>query len=567
MADGYYLPPPEWGLIGGITTNWTGEHPFTPGPPVGWELAERTLLDSLDRIYYNAIPALSFGGEVQHAYFNDYYNRIYLIPRTLDFGEVSTDVTRTLTIWNAYAGVVSLDSIEATNDEGISVEGDTPPFNIGALATTQYVFTATTEGPPRIDATYAFDFGNGDARSLSVFGNRANLWPFAINWRQPYRVVYEYRTDIITSRSGREQRRSLRATPRKRIEFLTTLKKERLRRFNQLMASAHDLPFVIPEYPRRAVATSAMGPGTDTIELEQVPAWIVENAIVLLDYQGVTELRGVESIDGNEITFTSSSTANWPVGTVLHPGVSGLVIADLSTVRQTNEVVEASMVLSVTPASEPEIEAPEPSVEFNGREVFLKKPNWAQPVNLNEQHEVEMVDYGFGRSKYFQPIDFSTRLHRATYVGRNYAEGDALLQFFNRMKGQRGEFYMPTWEPDIVFTPPAFSGTVFLDVPGTDFYNAYAGDKIYKAVMVWMTDGTFVFRSIVDITLPTVAEDEAAFSRVTVNEGWPQDLTAQNVLMVCWLPVYRFASDALTLEWLTNTVCQTQLALRTLEDL
>lgn len=74
-------------------------------------------------------------------------------------------------------------------------------------------------------------------------------FPFTAVLDRPYTVRREYKTEIITARSGREQRRALRATPRKTIEFQTTLNESNARDFARQMVAAQARELQLPARP------------------------------------------------------------------------------------------------------------------------------------------------------------------------------------------------------------------------------------------------------------------------------------------------------------------------------
>jgi hypothetical protein len=73
-----------------------------------------------------------------------------------------------------------------------------------------------------------------------------------------YRIRREYLTEVITNRDGSEQRRSLRQTPRKVIEFDTTIRDDRRLAFDRLMTSALRSELAHPELPRYATTSAAI---------------------------------------------------------------------------------------------------------------------------------------------------------------------------------------------------------------------------------------------------------------------------------------------------------------------
>jgi hypothetical protein len=64
-----------------------------------------------------------------------------------------------------------------------------------------------------------------------------------------YKVRREYRTEIFVARSGQEQRRSLRAVPRRSIEYQTTLSETNARTFAREMVTAQGREMILPARP------------------------------------------------------------------------------------------------------------------------------------------------------------------------------------------------------------------------------------------------------------------------------------------------------------------------------
>lgn len=386
--------------------------------------------------------------------------------------------------------------------------------------------------------------------------------PLHPNWSESYVVSLSFKTDIKPSRSGREQRRATRDEPRKKLEFSVNATRTRFGALNRLLERWMDRPIILPELPRRApLAAPLLGGNIVAFLTDTAPDWIIADGQVVLAYKGHYETRTVDSVAGDEVTFVEFSDFDWPVGTAIHPALSGLLTESQNMSRLTNQVSTANVEFDVIPGSEPERTIPAAAETFNGRETFMTKFNWATLPSVTVASERETIDYDVGRIEVFTPIAFRMRTVKAAFLGRNYAEAEAMQDFFERMKGRRGEFYMPTWEPDIQIFGTATSGTNTLTVEGTEFARDFADSTIHKAICVFMRDGTKLYRLVTSIA--EVGDD----SRITVTGNWSTDLTADNVRMISWFLVCRHATDTLQIEWLTNSVAQFQLSILALEAL
>lgn len=508
------------------------------------------------------IRSLPFAGAKTMTYFDDYYNRIYLIPTNIDFGAIIGESSRSVMVWNAFLVNRTLQNIDEFNAEGLSLAADPLPKVFLPLQSRIYVVTASTSGPSDVDARYDFEFDNVTL-PLPVIGTRGKVWPFPPNWSSPVSVQREYKTDIITSGSGKEQRRAIRQTPRKIIEFTSLIQRNQLRRFVQEMATWQDKPFTVPDYTRHVSSAAVMPPSTFDMELERMPSWVQPGAALALRYENRLDTRIVDEVNGNVVTFTIAAGLPWPVGTRVQPMLTAYVDMEIGTSLSTNAVMTIPTRFNIIPGTEVPPAATVAALTFDGRELFVLRPNWAQEVSLNFAHPVEQVDFDRGRIERFVPIKFGTITQQATYLNRDQEAGDAITDMFDRMKGRRGEFFMPTWRNDMDLRQDVSNGTFLLRVQGRDVLNNFKDDTVYKAVAILLEDGTLLPNLIQQMY---GVDDIVGFDTIIeMKNAWPVDFDVDQIVMISWMTLCRFGSDGMTLEWLTDSVGQYQLTVQSLE--
>jgi hypothetical protein len=252
----------------------------------------------------------------------------------------------------------------------------------------------------------------------------------------------------------------------------------------------------------------------------------------------------------------------WPVGTLVCPMLIGRLATDSTMQNLVPGLVEGRVQFDVDPGTEiPETGGVAPLV-WNGREVFLPRINWEQAQDLQFVHPTETVDYAQGRIAVFQPIPFGTRIRSADMLRASAAEAEAVLAFFLRCRGQQGEFYMPTDEPDILPQAAILGlGANSIFVNGTSLADAYAGDKVNKALCVKMRDGTRGYCRVSQVRVSGTS------TQVILADPLPFRVVVADLSAISWMPVCRLASDSMTISWLTDQVVRMRLVIRTLEDL
>jgi hypothetical protein len=499
------------------------------------------------------------------SYFDDYYNRMHFVPLRFDFGAITSTLTTDIVVWNAYLyDTVTLSDIGIDSSVGLSVDPDAPlVFN--PLQSRSFTLEANVNGSATVDTQIAWQFDIPFTYNFQVTGTRVKEWPLEPNWSQPYRIIHSFRTEILRSRSGKEQRIALRTSPRKSLEYQSLAQGTKFNAVKDLLWSWQDKSFVLPELVRYVTTTTDLAPGADTLLVDSATDWITDGTTVLLSYAGVTELRVVNSVTGTSITFKTVSGKSWPTGSRMYAALTGYMGGSMQVDRLTNNLVSVGTKFEVTPLSEAWVEPPAAAQTYNGRELFLKKPNWSKEVGSTAQHEVDELDFDRGAVYRYSPVAFGTEVRRALYLNRNANEATDLLNFFKRMRGRQGEFYMPTWEYDFAPKVQAEAASASMKVEGGDFATAYGSSTVHKAMFVMLASGTLLLRKVMSVE--QVVADGVTDSLITVDSNWGVAFNQDTIVMCGWMPVWRLASDDLTVEWLTNTVAQVQMTMSTLEDL
>lgn len=388
----------------------------------------------------------------------------------------------------------------------------------------------------------------------------ATLWPFGPLWWRPWRISYEYRTDIIVSRSGQEQRRALRDIPRKRVEYGTTAYFDGQKRdFERAMVNDQRQLIDTPDVSRYVTLEGGLAALQTTVTLSAVPSWVVVGAQLALLDEGVVARRTVTNISGNDVTFSQSSSFAWPANTLLCASLTGRLNANLDSEVLVEEAVNIAAAIEVDPASDPGEDDGVPAQSFQGREAFLIAPVFTAPVGRNYDQFRELVDYGIGVVFDEYPITYNNLVQESRYTMPLTADSDALLGLFRRARGRRGEFYMPSFDDDLPLASGSGSGTSVLTVEGAEVASIYSGNVVYKAVAVYLPDGTWQLNNVVSIA------PSGGNSVITVGTPWPVTIPADSE--VSWMPLRRFASDTLEVEWLAGRVATAVFNTRALEDL
>lgn len=390
------------------------------------------------------------------------------------------------------------------------------------------------------------------------------IWDVPPNWSSTYRITRNYKTDILTSRGGKEQRRAMRETPRKTIEFTSLLNFAEMRRFQAFLSERQGYPFYLPEVVSKTRTAETIAQDGLSVLLTKVPGWLQLGTVVLLSDGDRMDARVISLIDGNRVNFLAGSgtgvTGDWPKGTKVYYALYGMLSTNLSGRVLTSAVTEVQITFNVNPGSEPPPWNPTVAAStFAGREIFTMKPNWATPLNITFGTNTDTVDNGVGIISVFQPVQFNDRVTKMTFMNKNIDQYQAVQGFFERMKGQQGVFWCPTWLDDFIMDKRTAPGNV-LYVEGTEVADFMENDSVYRNLAILTTDNVLHCYNVTGVgQVPGEQVTGLAISPALTTQ------VRNSIKKISWLVLCRLATDQLTTSFVTDEVATFEMSMQTLQ--
>ena len=390
------------------------------------------------------------------------------------------------------------------------------------------------------------------------------IWDVPPNWKNPYRINRQYKTDILTSRGGKEQRRAMRETPRKTLEFSSQINFGQMRRFQAFLSERQGYPFYLPELVSKTRTAENIAQNATTVLLERIPGWLQLGTVVILAEGGRMDARVISKIDGNQVDFLAGGgtgvTGDWPKGTKVYYALYGMLATNLSGRVLTSAVTEVQITFNVMPGSEPPPwnETVAPST-YAGREIFTMKPNWAVPLSINFSTNTDTVDNDVGIISVFQPVQFNDRVTRMTFWQKDIEQYEAVQAFFERMKGMQNVFWCPTWLDDFDLDPRTVPGSTIY-VRGAEVAQFMVNDSVYKNIAILTSDNVLHCYNITNIGQVPGEEVTA----LAISPPLTAEVRAK-IKKMSWLVLCRLATDQLTTTFLTDEVATFELSMQTLQ--
>lgn len=384
-------------------------------------------------------------------------------------------------------------------------------------------------------------------------------WPYPPNWGETFKATYRFKTEVISSFGGKEQRIAGRFEPRVELEFDGIALPREFQAVQRTLHERQNEEIVMPFWARYVRTTSQINSGSVSFDVPEVKPWMVAGAHMCFTHGREAESVKIASSSGTTITLESGVTKDWPVRTKLCEGFPGHLDDRLRQTLRTDRVGELTIGFQATPGATPAPGLSGAQLTLDSLDIFDFPINWGDTPRFDHEVFRETVDYGYGVYEHQKPIPFPTATREMRVHRFSSEELLRLEQFFRRCRGSQKEFYATSQIEDFTASGQLSSGSTDLILSGVDAASYLQNNVINRAVHVRTRYGN-LYRQITGV----VASGSETI--VTLRNPWTTTIALADIKRVSVLNVVRFASDAMTIEWTTPEVGNAKISLQTLED-
>ncbi|MCH8288030.1 MAG: hypothetical protein IID12_02850 [Candidatus Marinimicrobia bacterium] len=441
-------------------------------------------------------------------------------------------------IFNAFFTTTTLTNIIPSNLGGIVLTGISTPVDLGPLEELQLTLEISVDtGPPTIDGSILFDFEPGiNDITVLVTGTRVLALPYL--FQAGLQETLNWKTQVMTSNDGYEQRTKLRSSPRQGFTGNISIPRGEIIPLDILLYGWRINRFGVPVSSECRNLTS---PTTGSSTIINVSTEFADFRVGGLGMIYISprnfELFTINSLTTTQIEATAIISTVFGITALVMPMRVGRFLS--SPIRSTdgdnqrldfNFIITENATLATSPSA----------VQYKGLDVFLDPPltidNFATDQYTNR---VDVADYGTGLQDTFAPW-LKTKIQRQ--FGLQF---DTLEDVWNyrlwlhRREGKLRPFWMPTFEANMILVSTgALDIQLFIEDDGQDTLSAERDD-----IGILTTSG-WIFREISSITISAPNLEVTLTSSAGVN--------AEDVIMISWLGRKRLTSDNLQINWNGN---------------
>lgn len=475
----------------------------------------------------------------------DWFDNLYVIPELIDAGFVITEQNIPMQVYSSFRiATRSLDSVVNNVDAGVSLGGGFPllPETIPPQTGFPFTMIISPTGPPVVDGTFDFVF---DVQTIlvPVDGLRTILFSLQPETNQAFRERLQFITEVIRLRDEREQRISLRKTPRQTFEMDFKLDGDNRQALEALLFDRQDKSFGIPVWFEPAFLTSPITAGDLVINVDDTSFgdFRAGGLITVWEDERNFEVAEVQSLTTTTITLTGSFTNNHPLTARVYPTRVAFLNDTISGRKNPVNLQETKLIFTVLD-NESDLSDTSAFPTFNGK-VLLDEPNLMRGT-LSETwaRNITVIDSRTGAFEVFSSVDLSRRGHTKRFFSDSRERLWQVRQLIHALRGRQVSFYIPTFFNE--FTPTVPISSLDDTLTFTNFgYTQFVTQRVPRDVIrVVRKVGAPLIRTVIGSTILSADEE-----RVQVDSTWGVDISLDEIDFVDYLTKVRLDSDEVTI--------------------
>lgn len=488
----------------------------------------------------------SFKGMCSRSIAEDWVDRVHILPRRIDFGNILGTVIDNLELFSSFRDQdVSFTAF--TNNVGVGMSiTDLPglPVTVTPFSGLFLTLETTTLGDPQFNTTLDFVFDVGTLM-MPVTGTRVIMFPYEPD--APMIETLKFLTDIYVHKDGSEQRVALRKNPRSSFNMeYSRLEGTERSRIDMLMFDWQSRVFGLPLWHESMQLTQSTLVNDTVINVDTTTFkdLRVGSILMLLQSDEVTfEALEISSFTANTITLTSGVQFAHPAGaTLVMPVRTAITKGDFRGQREPTGLGRFQIVFDVID-NDSDLADTSAFNTFNTK-VLLDDKNFIDDV-MSETYKKRIIrfDNETGIITNGSPWDVNQRFSTKTFKTNNRQELWEVRQLLHALRGRQVSFWVPTFSKEFIPTEGLTSGNQLLTIENVGYSIFVQNRPPKEKIRVTLTNGIELLR---DIT--SSAEIDRFTEQLTVDSGWPSTEPLSNIKSIDIFEPVRIDSDNIKIE-------------------
>lgn len=494
-------------------------------------------------------PAITHAGVVGRQFgLLHWYQRVHLSPVSLALGNVVSSQQRQVMIWNAWLDQgATVTAVTMTGGEGITLTGPgVLPLAFKPLQVRYWQVSVALDGPPTVAASITWTV-SATPLTLAITGSRVTAFGWVPDWADGVRESLAWLTDVLQSPTGAEQRRQLRAWPR-RSWSATVIVDQRERTFADLAFYGwSQRNWALPIWADVTWLSTPVAAGALSIALDTTHLDYRAGGLALL--RGATafdvEVVEIDAVRADGIDLVRPVQATWSAGARVYPVRLARLTESPQRSRMTDQDsrYDVSLVASEMCAWDAPLALP----LYRGVPVLAERPDESDELSGQFEWMATTLDNDINLPQITDLIGTGLSIQQHAWLLDGRAERAAWRSLAYHLAGRCNLVWLPTHADDVRLVATAAASASTLDIEMIGYARFGGGTTGRRHLRIELYDGTAIHRRI---TGGTVVDEQT--ERLSLDEAVGVELRTDNVRRISWLQLMRGQDDGMEIKHVTD---------------
>lgn len=478
-------------------------------------------------------------GMPARSFTEDFYDRVYIIPSTIDLGSMVAGQQRQIAIWNAYINqTLTLTAATLADGDGIAATGPVAlPTVFLPLQERMWTITVLDAGAPSVNASLTFQFTGLAGQRVTIVGTRLNAWVLPPDWKQDIAESLAWLTDYQKPLRGGSTRIPCRAAPRRSWEFSILDGKQERRIIENLLYDWTSRAWALPVWTDMTLLTAPLAAGAAVIPVATYGLDFSLGSIAMLWADARRyELLEVSDIQSAQIAIARATTRSWPAGTRLYP-CRRARLTDAPTISRKNDQVITSR--ARFEADEPcDWPAIAPAAMYLGIPVLEQRPETSEDPTTSYGRDMVVIDGDVGLVEVddFSGLVMGRQTHAWKLYGRaERAQHRSLLYW---LQGRAQNVWLPTWTDDVELVQAMSDTSQVMVVAWCGISSTLRQQAGRRHLRIQLVAGQVIYRRV-----DSSSEIDADREQLVISAALGIAIAPAQIAAICWMALSTLDSD------------------------
>lgn len=273
--------------------------------------------------------------------------KVLISPASINAGYIANDTAHTLTLWNTSpVRFATGTGVRSSDIYGLELDGG-QAMTLKPGSVSQRILLVRGKGKPLLDEQIAFTFEGMRASTVGIKGNRLVLFTLSPDWSQPVVEGTRYKSSLLSTYGGHEQRASLTSKPLRTLTYTAqALTATERAQAEATLYAGQALAIGAPIWTQETRAKAAIQAGALYINADTRAGGFEAGGFAVISKDSRAEVVDIQAVGDDGLTLSLPVTSDWAVGASVAPLLVARLEADLDSASDAGTVAAYNITLT-----------------------------------------------------------------------------------------------------------------------------------------------------------------------------------------------------------------------------